>query len=189
MKQYDILVDCDGVIADFVGSALKWVNDKLGTSYTEADIKEYDLFAAIGQQSLWKDFHKMVSSGGFCKNIRPYQGAKRLIQDLNDYGNVFVVTKPLHCPTWYYERTEWLNEHFGIPKNHVIFASEKRLIGGSLLIEDSFDNCVEWSSENFGPVILIDKPYNRVDMGKHEFVRAMDYDDVLYEVNERLGNI
>lgn len=178
-----ILVDCDGVLADFATACVQWINKQQDTKFVTNQINQFDIFEALGVPQLKSQFHDYLKKPGWCSSIKPYFGAKRFVSDLQDYGEVFIVTAPMHSPYWVYERTSWLKEHIGVDAKHVVYVDEKQLIKGDVFIDDSLKNCVKWNAEHPDKLtLLMDAPYNRSSLEESDILRMSDYDDVMYEV-------
>lgn len=161
-----ILVDCDGVLADFLSDALKIINRKTKRKgkdrFTEDHITQWDICGSVGMPHLWSEINKAASRKGFCRKIKPYEHAKDGIALLRSAGEVFVVTSPLSTPHWTYERGQWLDEHFSVKKTHVIHTDAKHVVVGDTLIDDKLDNCINWAKHHPDGVALIwDATYNR----------------------------
>lgn len=162
----NILLDCDGVIADFTTEALKVINRKLGLKgkqrFNISHITQWDICDSVGHPELWPDVMKASSKKGFCLKIKAYPGSEAGVKLLQQHGTVFIVTSPLSAPLWMSERTEWVKKNFGIEKSHVIHTEAKFLVQGTALIDDKFENIQSWVIANpKGLGLLWDMPYNR----------------------------
>lgn len=155
-----VLIDCDGVVADFVGTCLDYAKsvgvEPLSPEQIKMDIKKYDL---------WKqaDLGNAVLREGFCYNIKLIEGAQEFVQAIRDMDiPIMFVTSPYEgSKHWHYERYQWLKTHFNINRKEIMFATEKRYVGGITLIDDKADNVLNWQRYNaprFG--ILIAQPWN-----------------------------
>lgn len=167
-----ILCDVDGVLADFVAAVCRNLKGDLDPE----DFKEPSMLDAMDQEDK-KRFELLSKRDGFCSTIRPYPGAKSFLKMLED---VHIVTKPWNSPTWSWERSRWLEEHFGIDKSKIIFTGLKHMVHGDVLIEDNADNLNQWSEENpRGAGILLDRPWNRDHPLLEGSIRVKTYDEAL----------
>ncbi len=177
-----VLVDVDGVLADFVGGVCARVNEtipKIVHQFKPTDFKEWDIGKLL--PSYWKG---IVSKPGFCYNLEPYPDAKEGMKALLDSGaKIVVVTSPWHSETWISERIEWLALHMKISRQDVIFAEgkHKALIKGDFLIEDSLENAQAWNRNQSGYAHLVNRPWNqdttlleRVDSFSHAVERCLN---------------
>lgn len=162
MSKPTVLVDCDGVLADFVGGVCREVNKTIPErvhQFKPKDFTEWDIGRLL--PSYWKG---IVSRPGFCYGLEPYPDAKEGMKTLLDSGaKAIVVTSPWTSDSWISERIEWLRCHFSIDRTNIIFADSghKALIKGDFLIEDNLPTLQDWSRENKGYGYLIDRPWNQ----------------------------
>ncbi len=166
-----ILLDCDGVLADFVGYVLDTILEQTGREYTHADVTEWDfgnlLETAEERRALWM----ALKAPGVAQELRPIPGAAAAVEALRLAGHdIHVVTSPMpDCPTWTYERELWLRDYMGIERKRVIHASNKNLVAGDVLVDDNWDNVRGWvtAQPDVGDAprrpygVLVDAPYNR----------------------------
>lgn len=164
-----ILLDIDGVCANFTKECLDLIEKHTGHRHHQDEITDYDIFRALKREELRHLLSDAAVQAGFCAGIEPLHGAAAVVEELKSLGEVVVVTSPMDTPHWTYERTEWIARHLGIPREQIVFAKSKHYIGGSFLIDDHADNCNAWHIANRrwagGPeprAILIDAPWNRL---------------------------
>ena len=158
------LLDVDGVVIDFLSSALKIASRHSGRVFNAEDFTTWDIFDVVPREvedACYKDFHEK----GFCEGLPPYPEAKVGVRKLKDLSDVYVVTSPMHqSPHWTYERSRAINKHFGIPPKRHIHAAAKHLVRGDFLIDDKPANCREWQAAHpEGQALLWGQPYNRRD--------------------------
>lgn len=139
-----ILLDVDGVTADFMSQSFLHLRQVGGPAVTHQDIVTFDLLSFIPErfQSIllrtWKEQY-------FCATIPLYEGSQEAVRSLRELGEVIFVTAPLaDSPHWHWERTQWIKEHFGSDGKDVIFATRKQHIVGDVLIDDRLDNLLDW---------------------------------------------
>lgn len=158
-----ILVDVDGVLANFVGAVLDFINEKHGTILTPDDIHD-DLNKSIPQY-YDNDLIKFITSKGFCQTLQVLPGAKEAIDKFksNNFKIIFVTSPYLNAPTWTYDRLKWLKKHFGAKRDDVIFARNKKYIDGLTLIDDLPRNCIEWHNYQNSLIgaTLFSRPWNK----------------------------
>lgn len=152
-----ILLDVDGVIADFVGA----ICYELDNRYVPEDFKEPSMLEAM---SPWDQnrFEQLSRMEGLCESIEPYDDAKSFVEELHELGEVYAVTKPWKARTWAWERMNWLEDRFGIQRDRIIFTGQKHLVRGDVLIEDNAENLNSWHLHTDGGIaLLLDRPWNR----------------------------
>ncbi len=157
-----ILLDCDGVLSDFCAACFDLIYEHTGDRHTLDEVKEWDLFSALGKSHL-KDVMKKVSSeSGWCLSFPLRPGAKDAVQRLQEIGEVVIITSPMNTPFWTYERNIWLEQHFGIKKSHTIHTESKHYVPGDILVDDNVVNCINWKKEYPEKLsVLWDAPYNK----------------------------
>jgi 5'-nucleotidase len=187
MKKPRILLDCDGVLSDFVHPTLDLVHAHTGDRHHIEEITQWDVFAAIGKKEHEHILNSVVEKGGFCETFPVLTGAQEAVEELRKLGDVFIVTSPFDAPTWVVERNRWLAKHFGFTKKQIAHVASKFIVSGDMLIDDSERNLIEWKEHNpTGAALLIDAPWNR--SGDHPGVqRTFGWDSLLTAAKTHLG--
>lgn len=170
-----ILVDMDGVIADFEGGFLKlWREAHPNKPFIP--IEQRTTFYLAEQYSTdLKDYvREIFSSPNFFRSLEPINGGIEALNELKKVGHeVFICSSPLtsyrNCVL---EKYEWIETHLGKEwVNNIILSKDKTMIKGDLLIDDrpSVKGCDTPSWEH----IVYDQPYNRTEIGK----RRLDWNN------------
>lgn len=187
-----VLLDIDGVCADFLTSALRVVHKMTGVFYRPEDLTSWDSVQQIATDACWDRFREE----GFCASMLPYAGAVEGVERLRSIAEVRALTSPIHGRHWYFERAEWCQRHLGIHTDHVYFAKHKHLVHGDILIDDRAEHVREWAAAHpRGVGVLWSQPYNVNEScrapGNGRVRRARTWDDVVRVVfdieNERLA--
>lgn len=177
-----ILVDCDGVLADFTGQMAKSLFARHSFDLP-LDHKDFGFTDVSGWQSkFWDACHEE----GFVSGMDVLPGSAHAINELRSLGRVVCVTAPFDgARYWHNERVRWLKKHLDFGYKDIIFAADKSLIVGDALIDDKAETILNW---NHGLAILRDRPWNRTncpdlytDWLAYK-VRAYSWDDVIREV-------
>jgi 5'(3')-deoxyribonucleotidase len=155
-----ILLDVDGVIADFCGSALEVIKQLGHGEFLPDHVVEFAMELLVPEHAR-PSFLERLQADGFCSALAPYDGAQDFVRELRSLGEVVVVTAPMPGSTsWRVERESWLQRHFGL--TYVVSTHEKHTVRGDFLIEDKWENAVGWAEAHpMGRVLLLDRPYNR----------------------------
>jgi hypothetical protein len=158
-----ILLDCDGVLADFVGAVRKVAPS------TPDPLLSYDFPIPWGE----------VAKEGFCASIEPLPGAKDFVDELFRQGHsiVCVTSPPWSSRTWAHERAVWLRENMGIRMGLVMHvpACLKHRVTGDVIIEDNERVIEQWQDSNpTGMTFLFNTTYTAC--GKRE---VWTYDEIL----------
>lgn len=154
-----ILCDVDGVLADFVGLVLDYVQRNTGLSYLHSAVDEWDMFKCLGLEEHWPHFRKQCDELALCRTMRELPGAREFYAALQTIGEVKVCTTPMTC-AWLSQRAEWLVE-FGVPFEHQIQIRDKHELAGAwdVLIDDKAENCEAFMRAG-GVAFCIATPYN-----------------------------
>jgi len=144
-KDKIILLDLDGVLADFVSASIRV--HQAPTTYD--DITTYDYWKKWpsndnrGQKMDDDEFWKLCSGYDFWYGIEPYAWAEDLYKSLCKISPVKIVTRPrfddLGCIP---AKIQWSVKHLGCNPEDVIPLYDKSLLSseGHLLIDDSDEN-------------------------------------------------
>jgi 5'(3')-deoxyribonucleotidase len=175
-----VLVDVDGVLADFLTPALKIIERLTGRAYRPEEILRWDLFETIGKE--WEQpFLALCNEPGFAASCPVLPGAQEGLRALQEVATVYIVTSPLnHNPTWTHERELWLHDHFGIHHKQIVHTSAKYLCLGDVIIDDRPKNITDWEAEHpDGLGLLWDAPWNRLDDVRF---RARSWEEVVTRI-------
>lgn len=181
-----VLVDVDGVLCNFVSKCVDFINNK-----NNLNIRHEDVVEDIVSYDWWdEECEKFVKSPGFCSDLRINLDGVWGIKELRKMGEkVIFVTSPYKgSPTWSYDRTLWLMEHFNAERDDVILCHDKRYVDGKILIDDHPRNIFHWEQYNIqergGKGFLFNTPQNRVTKyGTYPFVRVGDWSKLIDKIN------
>ncbi len=160
MKKENILVDCDGVIADCLGFITEHLSNKYNIDYSTQEYQKKD-FREWPEYT--KEDEEYFQSSGICLKFKPIIGAENFIKELNERFEVIYCTSPYRgSVTWPYDRTKWLKQCFDVERKNIIFAATgmKKFVSGATLIDDSEKNATTWSAHNRRDSILMNQPWN-----------------------------
>ena len=151
-----------------------------GTTVAFEDIKDWDMtlaFPTLTKQQIFGVLH----DDELWKSLEPMPGSQRVLQKWFDQGHqLYMVTASDYrtCKV----KVERILEMFPfLDWEHIIFASNKQMIRGDILIDDGIHNLL--NGEYFK--ILFNRPHNRgLDVEKYGVQRADTWDDVDSMVQE-----
>lgn len=135
-----VLVDMDGVLADFEAAFLAaWRHNNPSLSYVE--VADRDVFYVKDQYPLEHRelVHAVHGVEGFFRSLPPVEGALVAMEEMASAGlDVFICTAPLtsnlFCAS---EKHAWVQEHLGKPwLKRTVVASDKTLVRGDFLVDD-----------------------------------------------------
>ena len=140
-----VLLDCDGVIANFIEANLRWLRS-IGIDRQHDDVTAWDFQSLELDQATLTMLKKQWSEPGFCTAIPPYAGAVEGVDRLRKNAHVYAVTAPMWSSlTWQGERMEWLVKHFGFRRDQIVSTAAKYLIEGHVLVDDKPSTVDGWS--------------------------------------------
>ena len=177
-----ILVDMDGVIAEFGGKAkeifLNKYPDKENLLLRERkNLKLKDDFPEIKEE-----IDEIVNSIGFAESLDLIDGSLEALNDLLGRGHeVRICTRPKSdYKNSVLEKYFWVEKHFGKEwTKRLILTKDKTLIKGDLLIDDNLE--VKGVKEPEWEHVVFDQPYNKHIEGKRR-INWKNYKDILEEI-------
>lgn len=143
-----ILLDCDGVLADFVGGVVKVVNERL----VARGVAPYDREAIVGkwhfEDQLGIEKHELADiakAPGFCAGLQEIPWARQGVESLRRDGHeLYCVTSPWDGQHWMWERKQWLRR-FGFGQDCVVQCSAKHLLRADVLVDDKPSTIQTWA--------------------------------------------
>ena len=198
-----LLLDIDGVLADFYVAFIRYLNQTHGTNIDESnEPTEYNIdewCIGIDPADIGKIIQKWLANGGY-KTLPIYTGAKQFVYKLMDKYDVYIVTARIgdfhmNLPQQVRDGIkrdtyEWFQKH-GIPSDGIFFEHKKvdfcKAYDISIIIEDKLDTVISAANEGM-KAILIDRAYNRVPRQRNHpnITVTYNYDEVLNQL-EQLG--
>lgn len=174
-----VLLDVDGVLADFIGGILPMLNEMLGTDYQREHITQFDFCASLGlRPDVGAAVKRRIGAArGLAATLEVLPGAIEGVGRLSAIAEIYVVTSPWNSnETWVFEREQWLLKNFGIGHNRVVHASAKHLIVGDMLVDDKTSTLVSWQKHHpNGTPVLWATPHNRLDGWNGDEAYSWDY--------------
>jgi 5'(3')-deoxyribonucleotidase len=172
-----ILLDVDGVLADFVGSFLYELRDITGVKYTREQVTEWQIEKALNlAPAVVSEAYERTKRQHWCFNIAPYPGAREGVKALREAGlNLRICTTPMaKSKHWMPERVEWLWNYFGFKESEIIFTYEKHAVYADAIVDDKIATLRDWVGQfGFGGVkatpfsrgyaIAWDTPHNQTE--------------------------
>jgi 5'(3')-deoxyribonucleotidase len=144
-----LLLDVDGVLADFHTPCIAIINRLMSTNFKVEDFETWDIFDALKVPADVKaKVYDEMNKTGWCTDIGVYPGAKDGVDSLREVADVYICTAPMRGPTWASERDRWLMKHFGFSTRQIIHTSAKYVCAGDFLVDDKVDNLVKWGERH-----------------------------------------
>lgn len=155
------LIDVDGVCCDFIGGALATIERVTGRPPPADVLEDWDMFRSYeGEEK--KAIYAAFEEKDWCYSLEVLPGAYDGIRRLQLMGvDVYFVTAPWNSRHWAYERTAWLQMHFGVNRNQVIHTNAKHVCVGDVFVDDKYEHILDWKEHHpAGVPILWSAPYN-----------------------------
>ncbi len=170
-----ILLDCDGVLADFVTPALRALERCGGPRLAHDELDRYAIETLLHTQEQRAASWAEVTAPGYCASLVPYEGAAACVDDLRGMGHdVVCVTSPMASLTWAGERATWLRDLLGFDRSHIVSTSGKRWVRGDYLADDNDGHCETWQKHwPTGRAVLIKRSYNAGSHTLADFVEIV----------------
>lgn len=173
-----ILLDMDGVLADFVGGAARLVG------FDPALVTTWEFYSSVGETE--DSFWKKVSRAGpvFWENLEEYPWAANLITACNITAPTIILSAPskhrLCKEDSVIGKVRWMSNRWGNEFDDYYLGTKKEFCASpdSVLIDDNDTNCDRFIQAG-GRAIIFPQPWNS----------GRDIPDKVGYVMEQLNNI
>ncbi len=174
MKKLTILFDADDTVENLSDCWIAMLNERYGTSVTPEDVHGWDISLAFPTLTKEQVFGVLYDDE-LWRRITPISGSVEVLQKLYDEGHqLYMVTASSYhtCKT----KVERLLELFPfLDWEHIIFACNKQMVRGDVLIDDAPHNLVGGEYAK----ILFDRPHNRsFDHVAHDALRVNTWEEI-----------
>lgn len=176
-----VLLDLDGVCADFVSAALELHRSPL----KHDDIKQWAMEKQMGLPL--EKFWALIEAKGvpFWRGLKEYPWFSELYEICQRNAEaVYFLSSPDRSPAAAMGKMQWLMDRFGGSFRNYILTPNKRLIRGGVLIDDSLKQCTAFANGNAssyahdlcsGRYVLFPQPWNTSGpIDRREFLRDLD---------------
>lgn len=161
-----ILLDIDGLLADWMGAVTQIVEEGTGRVLTPKDVNGWLSLSKLGFSRTEQDYiESVLASRGFCTGLEVLPGAKEGVTALAKMGEIAYVTSIWWgSETWTYERHTWLKKHgFLAEGQKLVFTKNKELVTGDVFVDDKPENVMAWRAQHPGKLgLLWSTPWNLV---------------------------
>lgn len=154
-----IAVDMDGVLADVYEQFFLLDEQHTGRRKTREEVNgvlELEAFE-LGREH--------VLSDDFFRTAPVMQDSQKILAQLNQHYEIFIVSSATEFPKSLAEKQAWLGEHFPfISWKQMVFCGSKTIVQADIMIDDHFKNLNHFN----GQTILFTQPHNALsDAGRH----------------------
>lgn len=159
-----ILLDCDGVLADFCGAAASLLNRATGRKVTVEDLADRGLWA---MESMWDlsldEFWAIIDQDPqFWLRLEPFPWARELYDLLTSVAPVIISTSPPDSnPQAVTDKIRWLCGHLPLSPGDIMIGRRKALMAkpSALLIDDFPHNTQQFCNAG-GMAITVPSNWN-----------------------------
>lgn len=157
-----LLVDVDGVCANFVNGVLI----HLGSKLKYEDITKFK-FESLLTEDEKNRFEVICSLADFWGSLEPHEQMREYLNRISaeDVDIIYLTSPWLGCNKWHDTRRHWLLKHEFPQAENLIVTNLKYLVYGDYLIDDKPSNVSEWvafQKDLGGPAkgFLLAQPWN-----------------------------
>lgn len=186
MRRPLVLLDCDGVLADFVTPAFEIANRLFGKDHHPDNLNQWDMARFMGFDSEQERvFYDEIKKKGFHDHLKPYPGAVDGINWIRKIADVHIVTSPMFGETWCSERWKWLHDYFGIKSREVTHTHAKELFFGDVFVDDKPTNVDKWVARHYDSHGLLWHQWYTKDVTT-QLTRVHDWHGVMRYVEKKV---
>ncbi|MEH7234152.1 5'-3'-deoxyribonucleotidase, partial [Bacillus safensis] len=163
-----VAIDMDDVLADFLPAWVKAINQHDDSSLKCENIKSWNILDYVNTNN---DVFRHLTYD-FFKGLSVKKDSQKVVKDLCDFYEVYVVTTATAHPESLKAKLEWLQEHFPfISHGHVVLCGKKKIIKADYMIDDGIHNLESFE----GVSIVFDAPHNEND---NRFLRVKNWTEI-----------
>lgn len=177
---YKILLDMDGVLADFVSRACEAHKKPSPYGFPE-NLGVFDLEKCKGWEMTPEEFWKPVNAGGyeFWRYLDLMPEAHQIVDlavNLVGESNICILSSPSQDPGCVPGKRDWMKAHFPSLTKNMLFGSAKRFVAGpdKILLDDRDENLKSFQ-EFGGRVVAVPRPWNHLHNQSHCSFEYIEY--------------
>jgi uncharacterized HAD superfamily protein len=162
-----ICTDIDGVLADFCGTFINFINEIKKTNHSVKDLKYWKIHKSLGMtEEEEKSLTKIFIERGGIKELPVIKYAMSCIKELSEIATIYAITS--RQIELYRDTLFWIRKNFSYYITDVFFTERANKTKGEiasrlealLVVEDNPEQAVEIANKEI-IVLLFDYPYNR----------------------------
>lgn len=172
-----VLVDQDGVLANFLGGAWDFCNDNgIMVDCKQGQEKHHYLTDHIQDKAQRRMLRNHVENTPFFRNLEPIEGAIDGINKLAESCEVWICSKPLEVNvTCMNDKHDWVKKHLPKFTDRLILAGDKSLVKGDILLDDAPKP--KWFPRADWQPVVFSQPYNCHSKSELIDLVHFDWDD------------
>lgn len=181
-----IILDCDGVLADWTGHILSI----LDCGVTIDDCTEFSLRNVLRNlrgREIARKADAIASRPDFTSRQPMLPWATELLDLCMGLGDVMVLTSPWAADGWYDGRVKWLRG-MGLHQDNMMAGRLKAWVGADLFVDDKPQNVIDWATDPrrlpTDRAVLLAWPYNERHPALPPNARRMTAQELMDELRE-----
>ncbi len=178
-----IIVDMDGILADFIGGLRDSVA-RYGATIDEEKITDFFKIEDGVSRPLPVSIKSLFHQKGFFRYLPVLPGAQSALKTLSEEGHEVIIATTPAAPSSAFEKIEWFAEHFDfLDQKSLVVIHKKHLLRGDVLIDDGTHNAVGFLEANPDAfVTTLAYAYN--DSPRYHF-RGKDWPELVAAIAQR----
>lgn len=156
-----ILIDMDGVLADFTGQCEVLFKTSLNP-WPEPGNYAVDVLLKLTPEEFWRRIDE--TKDAFWAGMRKTKEADALLTcctELVGRKNIAILTSPSQSPWCHYGKAAWIKNHFPeLQRNLLIGACKEFCANENTVLIDDYDGNVKKFRDSGGSAVLFPRPWN-----------------------------
>ncbi len=171
MSRPRVILDVDGVLADFVGHTLTLLGDHAPSGGRDA-FTNWDMFSCMSPEARAICAHGWRQPG-WCVTMPTFPDVQNAVDRLSLRAEIVYATAPMDdAPHWMFERSIWLERQLAAQRANIVFTHTKSHVWGDVFLDDKPENVDGWAAAHPSSFALLwDAPYNQDWTPRHPNVR------------------
>ena len=155
-----VLIDLDGVCADFNGAAWDFCNlNGLIVNCEQGQERHHYLTDHIQNKNHRRLLRDHIDNTPFFRDLNPIEGAIDGVRRLAELVEIWLVSKPLEVnSTCHSDKHNWVTKHLPELSDRLILAGDKSLVNGDILLDDAPKP--KWFPRADWQPVVFNQPYN-----------------------------
>ncbi|MEB7463757.1 5'(3')-deoxyribonucleotidase [Mammaliicoccus sciuri] len=136
MTKQTIGIDMDEVLADTIKKLLRRYNEETSSNVTMEELKGTKIRNMMPEHQ--GILTSILREDGFFRDLEVFPDGVEVVQKLNEYYDVYIVTAAMDVPTSFADKYAWLREHMPfLDPQHFVFCGDKGIVNTDYLIDDN----------------------------------------------------
>jgi len=135
-----IIIDMDEVIADPMGDMIEWYRKTNQLEFDNSKISGGSWIKGFPEHHQQFVYERLLSVG-FFRNLPVIKDSIEVLEEMNKYYEIFIVSAAMEFPNSLKEKLEWMLEHFPFfTWKQIALCGDKSLVCGDYMIDDHVKN-------------------------------------------------